>query len=362
MQSDVNASLKKTPGKIPSKETLNNREIIEFVSGLDVYKNTSEAYLRAYEALGIDIINRVPLQNAPPYVAPGQTGQVGDYTETNLGVYSTMIRNRYPFKTVDDFLMIEKELKFDYESLITPVPHTPGQDDIINREKAVGSIGYYYYQLYTTLFMWGVEVLGWEVYMMASALDSEKLDKLFLQPAFKKSKLLIEQLSVMSSPFLFLHDDLSDARGPIFQPEWYDEYIFPRYTELFSIPRKAGKKIILVADGNMEAFFPKLLELGIDGVMFENPATNFDAIIEAFKDKIIIGGVETTLLTLGTPEEIKAHVYDVRNKTRDCSGYVISTPGGLHGNIPLKNSIAYFDARVDIDATPKDWKTRFTKE
>lgn len=362
MRSDVDALLKGTPGKIPSKETLNNREIIEFVSGLDVYNDTREAYLRAYEALGIDIINRIPLQNAPLYVAQGEKDQVGDYTEANLGVYGTMIRNRYPFKTVDDFLMMEKKLEFDYESLITPVPHTTGEEDILNREKAVGQIGYYYYQLYTTLFMWGVEVLGWEVYMMASTLDSEKLDKLFLQPAFEKSKILIEQICCASSPFVFLHDDLADARGPIFQPEWYDEYIFPRYPELFSIARKAGKKIILVADGNMEAFFPKLLELGIDGVMFENPATNFDTIIEVFRDKIIIGGVETNLLTLGTSEEIKTHVYDVRDKTRDCPGFAISTPGGLHGNIPLENSVAYFDARADIGATPKDWKTRFVTE
>ena len=362
MQSDVDALLNKTSGKIPSKETLNNREIIEFASGLDVYKDTKEAYLRAYEALGIDIINRVPLENAPPFIAPGETSQVGDYTEANLGVYSTMIRNRYPLKTVDDFLLLNKELEFDYETLITPVPHTPGIADVLSREKALGGIGYYYYQLYTTMFMWGVEVLGWEIYMLASALDSDKLNKLFLQPAFEKSKKLIGQLCRTGSPFVFLHDDLADARGPVFSPDWYEQYIFPRYPELFSIIWKAGKKVILVADGNMEPFFPKLLELGVDGIMFENPATNFDAIIEAFKDRIIIGGVETNLLTLGTQEEIKAHVYEVREKTRDCSGFVISTPGGLHGNIPLENSIAYFNARADIGATPKDWKMRFVTE
>jgi len=63
----------KATGKIAAKETLNHRELIERVSGLDVYTHTAEAYQLAYQALGIDIINRVPLENAPPPTPPGET-------------------------------------------------------------------------------------------------------------------------------------------------------------------------------------------------------------------------------------------------------------------------------------------------
>lgn len=362
MRCDVDALLNRSYEKIPSKETLNNRAIIEFASGLNVYHDTRKAYLRAYEALGIDLINRVPLQNAPQPLELGKTNHTGDYAKSYLGVYDTVTLEHYPFGNVDDFLLLEKEWEFEYDTLITPVPHTLNKEDILSREQAVGRIGYYYYQLYTTLFMWGVEVLGWEVYMMAAALNPGKLDRIFLQPAFEKSKKLIEQLCLTNCPFVFLHDDLADSRGPVFQPEWYDQYIFPRYIELFSLIRESGKKIIFVADGNMESFFPRLLELDVDGVMFENPASNFDVILKAFSNKIIIGGVETNMLTLGTPGDIKNHIYEVRDKTGDYPGFIISTPGGLHGNIPIKNAAAYFDARADIGATPKDWKTRFSSE
>ncbi len=55
-------------GKRPCKETLNHAALISRVSGLDVYEHTPEAFRRAYAALGIDIINRVPLDNATKWV------------------------------------------------------------------------------------------------------------------------------------------------------------------------------------------------------------------------------------------------------------------------------------------------------
>jgi hypothetical protein len=39
-------------------------------------------------------------------------------------------------------------------------------------------------------------------------------------------------------------------------------------------------------------------------------------------------------------------------------GFALASGGGLHANIPLKNLIAYFDARAEVGATPCDWKSR----
>ena len=72
MKSDVLAWANGHPtSKRVAKETLNHPGLIELVSGLNVYEHTAKAYRRAYEALGIDIINRVPLENAPGANAGG---------------------------------------------------------------------------------------------------------------------------------------------------------------------------------------------------------------------------------------------------------------------------------------------------
>lgn len=358
MKSDVLAMLNGNQQKIPSKETLNHQALIEFVTGRDVYTQTQEAFLAAYRALGIDIINRVPEKNAPDPLGPGEVRHEKDYDVTYLGVYNSVCRHRYPFSDPDVLLAQNDPFEPDYNSLITPVPHKLNADEIARKESILGETGCYYYQLYTTLFMWGVEVLGWEVFMTAAMLDPKGFDKKFLEPAFKKSCQLLGILSKVDGPFVFLHDDLADAKGPVFPPVWYEEFIFPRYIELIGMAQNAGKKVIFVADGNMEIFLNRLYELGFDGVMLENPATPMEAILDRFADRIIIGGMETSLLTFGKPEEIQRYLGNLKKRILGTTKFVLSSPGGLHGNIPLENLIAYFDARTEFGATPEDWRNR----
>ncbi len=60
-------------------------------------RRTAEAYRRAYEALGIDIINRVPLENAPAPTPAGETRPhpTRPYRYAALGVYDTVMRHTY---------------------------------------------------------------------------------------------------------------------------------------------------------------------------------------------------------------------------------------------------------------------------
>lgn len=362
-QSILNWSRGLPSGKVLSKETLNNRDIIEKASNLSVHNNTRKAYLRAYEALGIDIINRVPVDNAP---IPSSWGEFRTHPElpyyyTSLGVYDTAIRYKFPCTSTEDVWELDMNT-IHYSDLITPVPHFCEWNDIHIRQQLLQNVGLYYPMLYTTLFMWAVEVLGWEVFMLAGIEQSGRFHEHFLVPCVEKSKQIIHEiLEASESPFIFVHDDLADASGPVFPPSWYDEFIFPHYPEIWKEAKDRGKKIILVADGNMTEFLPNLLQAGVDGFMFENPATSIDDVISYFglPGKIMIGGIDTQKLTYGTPEEVKQMVYDLHGKTKYIKGFAISSCGGLHGNIPLPNLEAYFDARADIGATPEDWRTRY---
>ena len=348
--------------KVVSKETLNHRGLIEMVSGLDVYHDTPEAFRRVYEALGIDIINRVPLVNAPQPTPDGvsRPHETLPYNYGSLGVYDTVMRRTYPCEMPEDVWELDVG-SLSYEDLLVPVPHPCDAQDIKGRERSIGETGLYYPMLYTTLFMWGVEALGWEVFMMAAAMESDRFLENFLLPCAAKSKSIIDEMvEATDSPFIFVHDDLANANGPMFQPDWYDEYIFPHYQKIWGGAKELGKKIIFVADGNMEAFLPQLIEAGVDGFMVENPATSVDVALEHFglSGRFLIGGIDTAKLTLGTPGEVRGMVLELGKKTENCPGFAIASCGGLHGNIPMANLEAYFDARVEIGATPEDWRTR----
>jgi hypothetical protein len=342
--------------KRPSKETLNHPGIIRLASGRDPFTDTPKAYRTAYRRLGIDLVNRVPEENAPAPLNPGEVREVdGDHQEAYLGVYNTCFRSRFPFRSVEEFWAADP-LDPEYGRLVTPVPHRLDRALIGRKMELLGEVGLYYYMLYTTLFMWAVEVLGWEIFLLAAGMDPEGFDQKFFQVVLPKTRRLLDELSSVDAPFVFCHDDLADARGPVFPPSWYRRYIFPRYVELWAPVKERGRKVIFVADGNMEPLLDDLKAAGADGVMLENPATDFDAVLQRFHDRIVIGGVETGVLAHGTPDQVRTHVLELHERTRGLPGFVLSTPGGIHGQIPLANLEAYFDARVKTGHTPEDWR------
>lgn len=362
MKRDVELWASGQPGpKLVSKETLNHRALIERISGLDVYEHTGEAYLRAYQALGIDIINRVPLERAP---APTLSGTVRPdsspaYNRGALGVYDTVMRHTYACASPEQVWSLDVA-SLDYLDLRTPVPHPAlPAAEIHRRETALGRVGLYYPMLYTTLFMWPVEVLGWEVFLLAATESPERFHEHFLAPCARKSAAIVAAMAAAShSPFVFVHDDLASASGPIFSPKWYDRWIFPHYPEIWRHAKALGKKVIFVADGNMTVFLPRLVELGVDGIMCENPATPLETVIQHFgvPGRFMIGGIDTARLTHGHPVEVRDMVLRLRDRTRDCPGFAISSCGGLHDGIPMANLEAYFDARAEIGVTPRNWR------
>jgi hypothetical protein len=348
-------------GKFVAKETLNHRELIELVSGLDVYSHTAEAYRRAYQALGIDMVNRVPLENAPPPTPHGETRPhpTKPYHYAPLGVYDTVMCHTFPCETPEEVWDLDMST-VRYDDLLTPVPHPCAAEDIHAREAFLGEVGLYYPMLYTTLFMWAVEVLGWDVFMLTAALDPGRFHEHVLMPCAHKSAAIVAEMARSSdSPFIFVHDDLADARGPVFRPAWYEQYILPHYPAIWAEAKRLGKKVIYVADGNMTAFLPHLADAGVDGLMFETPATPLEAVIEHFgqKGQFFIGGIATQTLTFGSAGDVRRMVLGLVERAAPYPGFAMASGGGLHENVLLQNLEAYFDARASVGVTPVDWRT-----
>jgi len=113
--------------------------------------------------------------------------------------------------------------------------------------------------------------------------------------------------------------------------------------------------VIFCSDGKLDVFLEKLVELRAHGFMPETPATDLKKLLETGKNKVIIWGIDTGILTRGSPEEVLTHTQGVLKKTLDLPGFFISSPGGLYGNIPMENLRAYFQARSKFGGPPVDW-------
>ena len=246
--------------------------------------------------------------------------------------------------------------------------YDPGQDNFDLGEKVselrgenaryrarFGDKAVHYHLYYTTLFMWAVVKFDWDNFMVAAALDPERFDRHFWQPWAEISRKNVEALCAMDEEVLFVHDDIAMSTGPVFPPDFYDTYIFPRYPSILEPVKRAGKKLIYVTDGNCDAFLEKLLSFPIDGLMYENPVTPFKRVLDTWgkAGRGFIGGIDTTLLTRGTPAADYQHTKDVIAAGRKYPGFIIASCGGLHGNIPMTNLAAYSKARSEAGIQPK---------
>ena len=336
------------PDKVPCKETLNHPDIINLVTGKDPFQNCADAFRGAWKALSIDIHSALPTE-APPPKAPGGTWIEGNTRYADLGVFPTSM-------PIDHMPEIQKN-SADWVYQYNPVEDDfdlPGrirQLRAANGEfrRTFGDNAVHYHLYYTTLFMWPVVKFDWASFMIAASLDPDRFDRHFWQPWAEISRKHVEALCAMDEEVVFTHDDLTMTSGPVFRPDFYDTYIFPRYDYIWEPVVKSGKKLIFVIDGNCDYFLERLLQFPISGIMYENPATPFDRVLETWgkSGRGFIGGIETALLTSKTPDEVYSHTVEVIEKGSKYPGFMISSCGGLHGNIPTDNMISYFKARND---------------
>ena len=338
------------PSRIPSKETLDHPGIINHVCGFDVYDDTPLAFDSAWRKLGIDIHSARPGGNAPRPKVPGGTWEENGVRYSDYGVYPTGM----PVDHQPDMAKKDEGWVWNYDTT---------QDDFDVDERSAelcganadfrehyGGLAVHYHLYYTTLFMWPVVKFDWEPFMLAAGLDPERFDEQFWQPWAAISRKHCETLAAMDEEVVFTHDDIATGEGPVFRPEFYEKYIFPKYEHIWEPIFKAGKKLVFVADGNVSAFLERLLEFPIAGIMYENPATPYDRVLETWgrAGRGFIGGISTVLLTNGTPDEVRAHTRETIEKGREYPGFIISSCGQLPGTIPMENILAYFETRNEM--------------
>ncbi len=378
MKSDViNALSGIFPDRIPSKETLNHPGFMKFVTGVDPFENTRRSFQIAWEKLGIDIHTALPKETvARPKVAEGSWKQ-GNQRLTGMGVYPTTSVLEYcpgMDKSEMDWILkydtsrdgfLERNGKgslpeFEMQASFRPTCGLQGEGRLGTIEQLkeldqnfkhdFGNQAVLYHLYYTTLFMFPVVKFGWEPFLIGALTFPEKFDEKLWKPWSEISRKYSEIAAKLQTEVVFFHDDLASGTGPYFDMAFYDKYIFSRYDYILEPCVKAGKKIVYVCDGNMDVFLNRLLKFPIDGIMFENPATPFKRVLDTWGNagRGFIGGISTELLTNASPDQVTKHTIDVIREGSKYPGFMISSCGGLHGNIPHENMLAYFAARNEM--------------
>jgi len=192
---------------------------------------------------------------------------------------------------------------------------------------------------YNTMFMWPMLAFGWELFLEAC-----------LDPRFERvmdefaeiNRRVFRSIARLPVNFVICHDDIVTARGPVCSPKWMHRYIFPRYEEFWGICKAAGKEVIFMADGCMDAYADDVLACGARGIITE-PFTDFRGIAGRHGDVFLAGEGDNRVLTRNDTAEIKAMVDSMVETSKMTGGYMMCIGNHIPWNVSPEGIKTYLD-------------------
>jgi uroporphyrinogen decarboxylase len=153
---------------------------------------------------------------------------------------------------------------------------------------------------------------------------------------------------------LITGDDIAGQTGPLISVAMWRRLLKPLLAATVRAVKETNPatKVFYHSDGNVEAFIPDLIEIGIDILNPIQPeAMDPAAIKRQFGDRLSFWGTVSVQRTmpLGTPDDVRA---EVRARIREvgCGGGLILAPAHVLGpETPWENIVAFFEA---ADSTP----------
>lgn len=323
--------------RIAHTEYCSNWALMRKVTGLDPRTDEKNAVRMFRDAWDIDFIwttNDGPV----PWSARGRVTDMGHAEFVEDGSDKRDIVP-CPFKDPEDVLSFDAVKEYglsDMNELVAYYEKHYQGGKVANPEQIFPG-GYY-----KTIVSGAIQSFGWEMLLLAAS-EKDRFAKV-LDSFFEFSLHHYQAWAKTSIEVFICHDDMVWTQGPFMHPDFYRQVIFPRYKNLWSILKEAGKKVLFCSDGTWTEFIDDIAQAGADGFIFE-PTVNLDVVVEKYgKTHVIVGSkVDCRTLTFGTKEGIKAEVDATLKLARQCPGFMFAVGNHIPSNVPVDNVLFYFD-------------------
>ncbi len=137
-------------------------------------------------------------------------------------------------------------------------------------------------------------------------------------------------------------DDLGFRSSTLIQPDEIRRHIIPQYKRVIDLVHSHGKPFLLHSCGKIYDVMNELIEAGIDAKHSNEDAIDtFDVWVNRYGDRIgNFGGIEMNIMTLNTPDEVKAYVRELLPKIEGHGGIAIGTGNQISAYTEPANWIA----------------------
>ena len=244
-----------------------------------------------------------------------------------------------PFKTVEEALSFDAVAEYgftDYDTLV-------GYYEQCYREararypEQVYTGGYY-----RTLFSGAIAIFGWDMLLRAAA-DRTRFARV-IDSIYQQSLHHYKAWADTSIEIFMCHDDMVWSQGPFMYPDFYRAEIFPRYKELWSVVKRAGKKVVFTSDGDWSMFVDDVVEAGADALCFE-PMLPLEPVVQQHgkTHAILASLVDARTLTFGSRAQIQAEIDATLPLAMECPGFMFAVGNHIPSNVPVESALFYFD-------------------
>jgi len=157
------------------------------------------------------------------------------------------------------------------------------------------------------------------------------------------TKVAVERLIEIGFDVVWTFDDVAYNDGPMFSPTFYREFVLPKIkvaAESITVPW------ISHSDGDMNPILDDWLQLGMNAIHPIQPdVMDIFQLKKDYGDRIcLIGNIDMSKLTFGTPEEVDAEVKEKIESLSPGGGYIISSSNSISDYLDTENVRAMLNA------------------
>jgi hypothetical protein len=348
------------PEPIPHWEHWSCPDAETYLTGIDYYDHPRECRLRLrelYPQLGLgvpatdDPVQRPRLDGADQSMLVDDQGRrhvrwgASETSHWDWGEKFDTVEDVFAFSPLEqgdftDIPVVESRDYSDEEALYQAYRRNyPAELGNRGVEGSASSVGFY-----NTTFMWPLLTFGWSLFL-ETCLDP-RFERIMDEFA-EINRRVFRSFARLPVNFVVCHDDIVTSRGPVCSPAWMHKYVFPRYEEYWAMLRDAGKQVIFMADGCMDAYADDVMACGARGIISE-PYTDYKAIARRYEDCFVAGEGDNRILMSNDPARIDAMVEDMVETARMSGGYMMCIGNHIPWNVPGEGIKRYLDASADL--------------
>ena len=206
-------------------------------------------------------------------------------------------------------------------------------------------------KIYTTVWMF----MGAETFFNALEKNEELVSALFEKVGRIQYETFLRVAEHSCVGAVLNPDDIAHNTGLLIHPKYLRKYVFPWYKKIGDVCRDKGVGYIFHSDGDNTEAMDDFIDCGFHAFNPVQPnSMDIEEVKKKWGDKLcIIGNLNLdSTLTLGSPEDVRAEVYERIRTIGPGGGYMVASSNSITDYVPLENMKAMIDATFEFGKYP----------